>query len=146
MADQRIAHELQSLQNPRGVFQDMAATSNNSSSEKSFWDVHDSAIAASNARKVGGGNKAANRIVVMSSYIDLPYVSRQIDPLNWWKDKQTDSVLKLFVPLVKQFLSIPATSVPCEHMFSKAGELVSAKRSMLSPKNVDMILFLNKNY
>ena len=30
-------------------------------------------------------------------------------------------------------------------MFSKAGEVVAAKRSNIKPKNVDIILFLNKN-
>jgi len=34
------------------------------------------------------------------------------------------------------------TSVPSERLFSKAGEVVAARRSNIKPKNVDMILFL----
>ena len=41
-------------------------------------------------------------------------------------------------------LSIPATSIPSERLFSKAGQLLSERRSRLKPKNVDKILFLNK--
>ena len=41
-------------------------------------------------------------------------------------------------------LSTVATSVPSERLFSKAGELVSAKRNRIKAKNVDMMLFLNK--
>jgi len=37
------------------------------------------------------------------------------------------------------------TSVPSERLFSKAGEVVVARRSNIKPKNVDMILLLNKN-
>ena len=36
------------------------------------------------------------------------------------------------------------TSVPSERLFSKAGEVVAATRSNIKPKNVDMILLLNK--
>jgi len=36
------------------------------------------------------------------------------------------------------------TSVPSERLFSKADEVVAA-RSNIKPKNVDIILFLNKN-
>ena len=34
---------------------------------------------------------------------------------------------------------------PSELLFSKAGEVIAARRSNIKPKNVDMILFLNKN-
>ena len=35
--------------------------------------------------------------------------------------------------------------MPSEKLFSKAGEVIAARRSNIKPKNVDMILFLNKN-
>jgi hypothetical protein len=31
-------------------------------------------------------------------------------------------------------------------VFSKGGEIVSAKRSCLKPKNVNQLIFLNKNH
>ena len=37
------------------------------------------------------------------------------------------------------------TSVPSDRLFSKAGEVVTARRSNIKPKNVGMIPFLNKN-
>ena len=42
------------------------------------------------------------------------------------------------------YLSTLATSVPSECLFSKAGELVSAKRNRLKDNIIDMMLFLNK--
>ena len=37
-------------------------------------------------------------------------------------------------------------SAPSELLFSKAGEVVAARRSSIKPKNVDMILFFNKSH
>lgn len=48
--------------------------------------------------------------------------------------------------LVKKYLSIPASSVPSERVFSIAGQVVSKKRSRMHPSNVDMFIFLNKKH
>ena len=38
-----------------------------------------------------------------------------------------------------------ANSVPSERLFSRAGELISMRRSTLKAKNVNMMLFLQRN-
>ena len=43
-------------------------------------------------------------------------------------------------------LCIPGSSVPSERVFSKSGQLLNKKRASLKSKNVDMLIFLNKNY
>lgn len=53
-----------------------------------------------------------------------------------------------FKPLQRcatKYLCVPATSVPSERIFSKAGQIVSDKRSRIKPKNVDMLLFISQN-
>ncbi|MGH0125645.1 UNVERIFIED_CONTAM: hypothetical protein FKN15_028197 [Acipenser sinensis] len=65
------------------------------------------------------------------------------DPLIWWKNNQTR--FPSLAALAKSMLSIPATSVLSERVFSKAGMLVNKLRSSLKPENVDAIIFLNKN-
>jgi hypothetical protein len=47
--------------------------------------------------------------------------------------------------LAKKYLSIPASSVASEKVFSLAGQVVSKKRSRMHPSKVDMFIFLNKN-
>ncbi|KAK0134264.1 Zinc finger BED domain-containing protein 4 [Merluccius polli] len=47
--------------------------------------------------------------------------------------------------LAKNYLSIPATSVSSEHVFSTAGDIVPAQRSLLHPDHVDQLIFLKKN-
>ena len=45
----------------------------------------------------------------------------------------------------KNYLAIPATSVPAEHAFSEAGHIVNQKRSCLLAENVNKLVFLAEN-
>jgi hypothetical protein len=49
------------------------------------------------------------------------------------------------VKVVKKYFCIPATSVPSEQIFSKAGLIITKQRNALKPENADMLIFLNKN-
>ncbi|XP_061566494.1 E3 SUMO-protein ligase ZBED1-like [Cololabis saira] len=64
------------------------------------------------------------------------------DPLQWWK-KQVD--LPLLSSLAKRYLCIPGTSVASERVFSTAGDVVTAQRSVLSHEHIDQLVFLKKN-
>ena len=66
------------------------------------------------------------------------------DPLDWWKTMEP--VFPLLSRLAKKYLCIPASSVPAERIFSTAGNLVNRNRASLSAENIDMLLFLNKNF
>ena len=70
--------------------------------------------------------------------------SKKIDSLNWWFENKK-RYPRLYILSLK-YLCIPATSVASERVFSKGGEIVSAKRSCLKPKNVNQLIFLNKNH
>ena len=59
------------------------------------------------------------------------------DPLKYWC--ASTSTLR---DIARDYLSIPATSVPVERLFSSAGELVSRKRNSLSPENANIMLSL----
>ena len=50
-----------------------------------------------------------------------------------------------FAKFAKHLLAIPATSVPSERIFLTAGDVITASRASLKPKNVDMLIFLKKN-
>ena len=53
------------------------------------------------------------------------------------------SILRILVSVCNNTSRVP--HVPAERLFSKAGELVSARRNRLKPKQVNTYLFLNKN-
>uniref|UniRef100_A0A1A8LFD7 HAT C-terminal dimerisation domain-containing protein n=2 Tax=Nothobranchius pienaari TaxID=704102 RepID=A0A1A8LFD7_9TELE len=104
-----------------------------------LWDLLDSQV--SEKRKVSSAT--ANATVEVQRYLVEPNIPRGEDPLKYWA-KQKHVYPSLYV-LAKEVLCIPASSVPCERVFSKAGEVVSKKRNRLSPGTVEQILFLNKN-
>lgn len=81
--------------------------------------------------------------VELQCYKDDIFVERKKNPLDFWKTKAA-SYPKLQI-LAKKYLPIPATSVPSERTFSKAGQVISDRRSRLKSKNVEKILFLNAN-
>lgn len=64
------------------------------------------------------------------------------DVLQWWR-YQGD--LPLLAALAKHYLSIPATSVASERVFSTAGDIVTAQRSLLALEHVDQLVFMKKN-
>ena len=79
----------------------------------------------------------------LSFYKEEDPVFRHEDPLIWWKTHC--HILPQMAKLTRMYLSCPATSVPAERLFSKAGELVCQRRSNIGAKNINMVLFLNKN-
>lgn len=64
-------------------------------------------------------------------------------PLEWWRENQLK--FPKIAHVARKVLSIPATSVPSERIFSSAGRLVNKLRNRLSSELVDNIIFLNKN-
>ena len=73
-------------------------------------------------------------------FVKEPTASPETNPLEWWKVNQYR--FPLLKNVAKRLLSIPATSVPSERIFSTSGLIVSKLRASLNPENV---VFLNKN-
>ena len=67
-------------------------------------------------------------------YTDSMRINRQSNPLNWWKENS--SIVPKMSGIAKQILGTPATSVPSERIFSKAGELISSRRSSLKKRQL----------
>lgn len=65
------------------------------------------------------------------------------DPLKWWQSRRL--TYPLLGKLVQKYLSVPATSVPSERLFSSAGNVISQRRSCLLPENADKLIFLFEN-
>ncbi len=74
-------------------------------------------------------------------YFDLPQEDSKIDLILWRKTHKL-SFPKLF-RFAFNILVIPATSVPSEQIFSKAGELVNNKRNNLSKDTIRLLMCLN---
>ena len=67
----------------------------------------------------------------------------KLNVLDWWKAQHVNfpHLFKVF----QKYLHVPSTSVPSERMFSLAGNILTERRACLSPRNVNMLTFLNHN-
>ena len=63
--------------------------------------------------------------------------------ISWWQERKEE--YPYLFKAVRAMLCTPATSVPCERIFSEAGYISRAKRSRILPENLDKILFIKKN-
>lgn len=82
-------------------------------------------------------------IIEVDKYIQEPILPRKENPLVWWF--QRAQVYPSLFNLAKRRLCVVATSTPSERVFSKAGQTITERRSRLTGKRVEEILFLNAN-
>lgn len=67
-----------------------------------------------------------------------------ITPLQWWAENQCKYPSLCVV--VRILLSVPATSVSSERLFSKTGQVISDRRSRLTPQHAEELCFLSQNW
>ena len=79
----------------------------------------------------------------VSRYKYEPLLPLKMKISEWWRS-HSPSYPNLSI-IARKYLSIVATSVPSERLFSVAGNVVNAKRSSLEPENVEKLVFLHDN-
>ena len=70
-----------------------------------------------------------------------PCISMEDCPLQWWS-AHSGAHDKLAL-LARKYLATPASTVPCERLFSVAGHIVQKKRSALLSENVNQLVCLS---
>ena len=108
--------------------------------------------AAAPSRKVSAfeaAMDAQHRVVVQTNYLDeirtylaMPLVPFSGElPLDWWKNNQ--SSFPTLARMARDWLHVPATSVPSERIFSDAGNTVTETRTRLTKDSVRSLVCLN---
>lgn len=110
-----------------------------STPKTTLWDEFDEKV----HQLAAVSNPKAAAIVEVDKFLAEPLLKRTLNPLEWWNQRR--GVYPRLYKLVLKRLCIPATSVPCERIFSKAGNTLTEKRNRLTSKNLSMIMFLNHN-
>lgn len=108
--------------------------------EASIWFEFDQSVAFRQPK----GTSTSRAIIEMQRYIEEEIVPRKNDPLIWWKNHK--QMLPHLSIIAQERLCVLASSVPCERLFSKAGQILTERRNRLSDKMVQTLLFLNTNY
>lgn len=66
------------------------------------------------------------------------------DPSLWWRQNQT--VYPYLSKLYRKKGCVPATSVPCESLFSEGGLVLTQRRARLALVKASQLLFLRNNW
>ena len=76
----------------------------------------------------------------MGRYLTKPVADRNVNILEWWKyhaDK-----FPCLARIARDYLAIPATSVPCERAFPGGTDLITNKRGSLNDDSIEICLCL----
>ncbi|GBC43629.2 zinc finger BED domain-containing protein 4-like [Rhizophagus irregularis DAOM 181602=DAOM 197198] len=78
-------------------------------------------------------------------YLNLPELPalEEYDSFTWWTTNKAQ--YPILYKMAMKYLSIPATSVPSERLFSDANNLVTFQRTRLDSSIINKIMFLKRN-
>lgn len=107
--------------------------------ENDIWGNFDRKVASFQTT----GSAQSKALVEVQRYLEEQPINRTSDPLKWWRENSYNYP-HLSELMQDKFISV-VTSVPCERLFSKSGEIVSDRRSRLSATKVKQLLFVNCN-
>lgn len=137
----KLLNEEEGEFNPKNVTNNdiqLASTSTSGHEEnESIWTHFDSKVAQVKSHVT----PTTASLLVVKQYLQMPHVDRKQNPLHFWESHK-NFFPKLYL-LARKYLCVPATSVPSERVFSKAGQLCNDRRNRLSSQNLDHIIFLN---
>lgn len=77
----------------------------------------------------------------LDEYLEAPRANGKTNILNWWKENA--DLYPALSKMARDVLSVPATSVPVERVFSEGASVVTKKRCSLSDENIRMNICIN---
>ncbi|XP_019763082.2 E3 SUMO-protein ligase ZBED1 [Dendroctonus ponderosae] len=110
-----------------------------------LWDDFD----AKARQSLNPSDSTASAIVEVNTYLEESILLRKDtsgvlqDPFVWWHQRKY--IYPKLYQIMKTRLCIMATSVPSERIFSRAGQIVSAKREILKSDKLSRLAFLSYN-
>ncbi|XP_055904236.1 zinc finger BED domain-containing protein 4-like [Eupeodes corollae] len=95
----------------------------------------------SNQQQYQISTPVSDSIIDLRQYFEKPLIASHQPILEYW-DK-SNNMLRV---MANKYLCCPATSVPSERIFSKAGQIMNVKRNRLKDKHLNTLLFIHHNY
>lgn len=74
------------------------------------------------------------------------YVGSEFDIAKFWCDARIQTMFPLLCRVAVGILSIPASSASSERVFSTTGRVLEKRRTQLSNKSVDSIVYLHSKH
>lgn len=104
-----------------------------------LWKVYEEKVEQFKATH----SSTTSGIIELDKYMQEPLIDRREDPLKWWHERK-HIYPNLYTFVIKR-LCVTATSVPCERIFSEAGQIITLKRNRLDTKKASKLIFLHNN-
>lgn len=104
-----------------------------------LWSFHNELV----SKKASENSEENNERMPtdLKHFLNQPTIPLQENIFQFWK------VQRIMYPhiakIAEPYLSLVATSVPSERLFSKAGNIMTAKRNRLKGEKLQQLLFLN---
>lgn len=108
--------------------------------ELSIWSSLKKTVAATQS----SGTASSQATIELERYLVEDMLSIESNPLTWWRNC-AHNYPNLSSLVIEQCCAL-ATSVPCERLFSKAGQLYNDRRNRLNTNKAEMLLFLKSNF
>ncbi|KYN50079.1 Zinc finger BED domain-containing protein 1, partial [Cyphomyrmex costatus] len=105
--------------------------------DNTIWNIHDELASSI----ITDFDEPGGVPVELRQFLNRPIIQRTDDPLTHWYQVKAEYP-KLYKIAIK-YLTIVATSVPSERLFSKAGNILTEKRSRLSGARLCKLIFLS---
>ncbi|XP_061507179.1 zinc finger BED domain-containing protein 4-like [Anopheles gambiae] len=139
-AYETIISELMAIQgasqeNKKPSFSNEPKGGNNIYREFLDWDDDDEEDELNNPRQLA--------VHEFDMYLKERIINTDEDPLLWWQahNLKYPTVYNLAI----RVLNVPCSSIPCEQLFTKAGQEHSQKRERLLPKQCEKVMFIQYN-
>lgn len=139
-AIQRVNRMLVNIENPSNIEKIVPDTNINKNKNSDIWSFH--RTLAEKSQKSNQENELFGGVdLEFRQYLNLNVIDIETDPLEYW-ERNKHCFPKLAKIAIK-YLSIVATSVPCERIFSCAGNIMDENRNRTKPERLSKLLFLN---
>ena len=80
----------------------------------------------------------------IEEYMMIEEIDVSTCPFKWWASQELR--FPILSQLAKKYLAIPATSAASERLFSDAGNVMTVKRTNLSPTTFEHLIFCKRNW
>lgn len=111
---------------------------NMKNSTPNLWHFHDNLV-MKNREMTDTDSESLS--LELKQYLHQPVIKRSENAFNYWKSLK--HAFPTLSKLALQYLSIISTSVPCERLFSHAGNVKTDNRSRLTGEHLNILLFLS---
>ncbi|EZA47413.1 hypothetical protein X777_16315, partial [Ooceraea biroi] len=105
--------------------------------EFDVWAFHDSLVESC----ASSLDESDGMSLELQQYLNQPLIPQNQNPYEHWQTLK--SAYPTLFPIAMRYLSVVATSIPSERVFSKTGIIKSDLRNRLSGKRLNSLLFLS---